>query len=316
MFKSLLCASGCAALVSGSAHALPFNPWGFQGGGGIAGVSGVGFTVTNGYFFDGDDASPNVFPSAPGGWTGDNRVLEFDSSFCLDPIGPAVRNRSTGTSNNSHATLAFYGDYGPPGGASSDHRIGDTVPGLTIQVPAGSHIGDPSGTSGTNPPTPNNRARIGLGSWGTDGQANIPVGSGLAPNVTGGRSVFDGVFVGRLTVTRGAVLTGAFDFITFLGTVTPADLFTRELVLGGPAVEFMTHMGLQDLALRSYLVASPDIPVAGLADPAGVNDGAPFGPADVYDLWVQTIPAPGALALVGLGGIAALRRRRVALIAA
>ncbi len=299
--------------IAGAAQGSPFNSLGFQGGGGLAGITGQGFTVANGFFFDGNGGAPNTSPSAPAGWTGANRFLEFDSYFCLDPFGPAARNRSTGTSNNSARTLAFYGDYGPPGAAAADYNVGEFATGYALTFGAGSHIGDPTGSNPAS--TPENRARLGVGASGAEGSGVPPVGSGFAPNATGGRSMLNGVFVGRLTVTTGAMLSGAIDFTILQTAMTPGGSETHELVLGGAAVSFMTHTGPQLLALRAYLVAGAtrdavDVQLAGLADPLGVNDGEPFGLADVYDLWVQVIPTPGALALVGLGGIAALRRRR------
>ncbi len=308
--KRLFSAASILALA-GVAQGAAFNSLGFQAGGGLANISGTGFTVTGGSFFDQNGGAPNTSPATPAGMNAGN-FLEFDSYFCLDPMGAAARNRSSVTGNNSNRTLSFYGDYGPPGGAAADYNIGEFASGYTITFGPGSHIGDQSG--GTDPATPENRARVGLGVSAGDGTGVPPVGSGFAPNASGGRSMLDGVFIGRLTVSNGAALTGAIDFsVEHLNNA----IDTHELILDGPGVAFITNNGPQVLALRSYLIAGGstratplDITVAGLADFAGVDAGEPFGSADVYDLWVQVIPTPGALALLGLGGIAALRRRR------
>jgi len=108
-----------------------------------------------------------------------------------------------------------------------------------------------------------------------------PFFSGFAPNPGGGRSDLDGVFIARLTVEDGATISGD-------GLFAIQGIDAQTVVLDGDAVDF----GGQPLALRSYLVI----------------DNGPNG--DTYDIWFQLIPSPGSLALVGLGGIAALRRRR------
>lgn len=63
-------------------------------------------------------------------------------------------------------------------------------------------------------------------------------------------------------------------------------------MLGGPGVEVQTSSGLQRLALRSFLIAQVDIQSPSSATFAGAQQGDPFGPADVYDLWVQAVPPP------------------------
>ena len=80
-------------------------------------------------------------------------------------------------------------------------------------------------------------------------------------------------------------------------------------VVDGAGVLFNTHNGPQLLQLCAIFIGRVDIATFGTADPTSQTEEA-FGLADVYDLWVKIIPTPGALALVGLGGIAALRRRR------
>ncbi|MBL8746694.1 MAG: PEP-CTERM sorting domain-containing protein, partial [Phycisphaerae bacterium] len=233
----------------------------------------------------------------------------FDSHFSLSGFGPAARNRSLAASlgDNSTMTTSFYGDYGAPGTAAANwdelestaqNGFGPFVgAGASFIVGPGSHVGDPAGT-GANP---ENQARAGIA------VAPPPVSSHFAPNVTGGRSAFDGVFVARFTVHSGATLSGGMFFNTL---VAPGQSFGANLVLGGPAVLFSTHNGPQLFALRAYKVGSTFIDNPSDATSAGLNDGIEFGQADVWDLWVQVVPAPGSVALMGLAGLAGIRRRR------
>ncbi len=113
------------------------------------------------------------------------------------------------------------------------------------------------------------------------GIAPQPFLSGFAPLAGGGgRSDLDGVFIARLTVADGESPIGGGLFSTQDGAA--------EVEIDGPAADF----GGQQLGLVSYL-----IPNAG-------------GNGDTYDIWFQVIPTPGSIALLGIGGVAALRRRR------
>jgi hypothetical protein len=287
--------------------AAPFNALSYEAGGGLAGVAGVGFSVSSGGFFTADGAGSNISGGGASNFNAGNEQ-EFDSHFALDSVGPSARNRSTGTSNNSNATLNFYGFgagtlYGPRnntnntaiGGGGDFNELEHIVGGAYIAAP-GSHIGDESG-AGVN----ENLARAGIG------VAPPPVGSTFAPNATGGRSAFDGVFVARFTVKAGETISGGMFFNTL---VSPGVAFGADLVLGGPGVLFQTHNGPQVLALRGYRIATVNLANPSTATAEGVNDGLEFGEADVWDLWVQVIPTPGAVALFGLGGLASIRRRR------
>lgn len=289
-------------VVAAGSQAAPFALLSYEAGGGLPGITGDGFAVSSGGFFTGDGIGTGVGAGGPGVFNAGN-YGEFDSHFALDQRGPAARNRTTGTANNSNLTLNFYGrsavagnaaEYDPAGAVAADHVEGEAISGYSFIQGPGSHVGLDGGDQ-------ENLARAGVG------VAPPPVESGFAPNATGGRSAFDGIFIARFTVQSGATLSGAIFTTTSLGGSQSDD---GTLVLGGPAVEFQTTNGAQLLALRAYLVGSVEIDAASAATSAGINDGEAFGAADVYDIWVQVVPTPGALALFGIGGIAAIRRRR------
>lgn len=111
-----------------------------------------------------------------------------------------------------------------------------------------------------------------------------PFMSGFAPNVGGGRGSDNGVFIGRFTVTNGGDVEGGGLF-----AIQEGGLQLGTLSVGGPAVA----IGLQSYVLESFLVGN-------------VAEGA------VHDVWLHTfvIPTPGALALLGIGGLVTIRRRR------
>jgi hypothetical protein len=300
--KSLVFVSSLL-VAAGAAIAAPFNALSYEAGGGLPGIEGAGITVSGGGFYTVDGAGDNVTGGGAANFTAVNEQ-EFDSHFALDGFGPSARNRTLTPANNSTMTLSFYGDYGPAGAAGNNYNEleGTTqnglgpfnLPGAVYISGPGSHIGDPA----FDDSNPDNQARAGMA------VSPPPVSSYFAPTATGGRSAFDGVFVGRFTIQAGATLSGGMFFNTIVG---PGNDFGADLVLGGPAVLFQTHNGPQLLALRSYLVGSVDIQ----GPSASAGDGeTPFGAANVYDLWVQVVPTPGTLAIAGLAGIAAIRRRR------
>jgi hypothetical protein len=294
--KSLVFVSSLL-VAAGAATAAPFNALSYEAGGGLPGIAGQGLSVSGGGFFTADGAGNNVF-GATAASMGSVNEFEFDSHFALDGFGPSARNRTLTPANNSVMTLDFYGDYGAAGTATAnyDELEGPTFNALGAAYVSGpgSHIGDPAFDASN----PVNEARAGIAA------SPPPISSHFAPNVGGGRSAFDGVFVGRFTISTDATLSGGMFFNTL---VDAGNDFGADLELGGPAVLFQTNNGPQLLALRSYLVGSVD-----LVNPsASAGDGAsPFGAANVWDLWVQVVPTPGTFAIAGLAGIAALRRRR------
>jgi hypothetical protein len=297
--KSLVFVSSLL-VAAGAATAAPFNALSYEAGGGLPGIAGQGYTVSSGGFFTADGAGDNVVGGGASNFNAGNEQ-EFDSHFALDGFGPTARNRTAGAANNSAMTLSFYGNYGPAGGAAADYNEleGPTfnAAGAVYISGPGSHIGDGNG-DGSNP---ENQARAGLA------VSPPPVGSSFAPNATGGRSAFDGVFVGRFTIGADATLSGGIFFSTL---VAPGQDFGANLVLDGAAVLFQTHNGAQLLALRSYQVGTRTMVNPSAATAEGINEGTEYGAAKVLDLWVQVVPTPGTLAIAGLAGIAALRRRR------
>lgn len=307
VMTKFVCAASMLAIAAG-AHAAPFAGLSYESGGGLPGIVGPGIHVSAGGFFTADGAGDNVIGGATGGFNAGNE-FEFDSHFAMSGFGPSARNRSTGSSNNSAATLAFYGDYGPAGAAAADwNELESTMQngmgpwhaaGAAYVLGPGSHVGDPA-ADGSNP---ENSARAGIA------VAPPPVLSHFAPTSAGGRSAYDGIFVGRFTIKAGESLSGGMLF-NFVDPTSPTGFSGAMLALDGPGVAVGTTGGVQVMGLRSYRVTTVDIQNASAATSDGVNDGNPFGMADSYDLWVQLIPAPGTLALAGLGGIAAIRRRR------
>jgi hypothetical protein len=303
MMKSV-CAASILAIAAG-ASAAPFTALSYEAGGGLPGIAGPGISVSSGGFFTADGAGNNVFGATSASMTAGNEY-EFDSHFALDGFGPSARNRTLAPANNSAATLAFYGDYGVAGVAANNYdELEGTAQngfgpfnaiGAAYVSGPGSHVGDPAFDASN----PVNEARAGIAA------SPPPVSSHFAPMAGGGRSAFDGVFVGRFTVSRGATLSGGMLFNT-VDPNSPTGFSGATLMLGGPGVAIGTINGAQVLGLRSYLVTQVDL----INPSASAGDGAsPYGLSDVYDLWVQVIPTPGTLAIAGLAGIVAIRRRR------
>lgn len=299
--KMFVCAASMLALAAGT-QAAPFQALSFEAGGGLPGIVGAGITVSGGGFFTADGAGNNVAGGTAASATAGNE-FQFDSHFALDGFGPTARNRSLTPANNGAMTTAFYGDYGAPGLAAANYDelegpVFNAAGAAYVQGP-GSHVGDPVGDASN----PENMARAGLG------VSPPPVSSHFAPNMTGGRSALDGVFIGRFTVQAGASLSGGILFNT-VDPTSPTNFFGADLVLGGPAVNFNTTNGVQALSLMAFRIGSVDIQNPSAATADGINVGNPFGLADVYDLWVKVVPTPGTLALAGLGCLSFVRRRR------
>ncbi len=306
----VLVASWCAG-----AAAAPFHALSYEAGGGVPGIAGQGFAVNFGGFFTASGAGDNVVGATAAAMTASNE-FQFDSHFSLDGFGPAARNRFMPGPEPPDPrmlfTQTFYGDYGSPGSAGADYNELESTTqngfgpfaqaGAAFVIGPGSHIGDDY-AMGLNP---ENLARAGIA------VAPPPILSHFAPNATGGRSPFNGVFVGRFTIKEGAALSGGMLFTTLVG---PGEFDSHHLTLGGPSVLFQTTGGPQHLMLCAYQIDLPSLglgwvdlvnPSAATAD--GVIAGNPFGRADVYDLWVR-VPAPGAgVVMIGVAGF--WRRRR------
>ncbi len=286
--------TGCVWLAAhliaacGGASAAPFLALSYEAGGGLPGFMGAGFSVSSGGFFTAGGAGTNISGGTAASMTAANE-FEFDSHFSLDGFGPSARNRTVTPTDNSTMTLSFYNNYGPAGLAAANYNelegtiqggVGPfNVPGASFVASPGGHIGDEFGGG----PPMENLAREGIA------VSPPPVSSHFAPLPLGGRSNLDGVFVGRFTVVRGAAFSGGI----FLNVVSPGGFFGAPLTLGAPAVVFNTINGPQPLILRAYrinLCGPVNIQNPSDATAAGVNSGNPFGPADVYDVWVQVDP--------------------------
>lgn len=296
VMNKIVSAATVLALAAG-ANAAPFLVISHQSGGAVPGISGPGIYVSHQGFFDVDGSGPS--PGSASGFTaaGGN---EWDSYLALDPIGPSIKNRASGAQvpNNSTTTFNFYG--GEAGGYPAPHNLtGDYNAQQGIYGP-GSHIGDPL-LSGTYDVL---EVGYGLGS-------NPPhTHSGFAPLVGGGgRSNLDGVFVARLTIPADAVLSGGVRLNIRVMEGSPVFetgdlLFSGQDDVPGPAV---TIAG-QQFALTAFLIATHEAgTLSGFSDELAGDD---FGAARTVDLWAHVIPTPGTLALLGLGGLAAARRRR------
>jgi MYXO-CTERM domain-containing protein len=126
--------------------------------------------------------------------------------------------------------------------------------------------------------------------------------------------IVNSFFVARLTVQRGALLTGGVIRALISTEGLPSDggvVVTLALNAGVPVlVGTSNNTGLpvalsQGYTFDSILSAQPN----GLGNQQGVA-GA-FGNGDTYDLYINgAVPTPGAIALLGLAGLGATRRRR------
>lgn len=144
--------------------------------------------------------------------------------------------------------------------------------------------GDVNNAGGTLTVGPGSQFTTAVMNYGL-GVSPQPFLSGKAPNQGGGRSDLDGVFLGRYTVTNGGTLQGG-GLMAIKDQGDPAT-YTGNVTIGGGPVQ----LGASPYELTPFLVTSN-------------------AQGNVYDLWLVQIPTPGALALFGLGGVAAIRRRR------
>ena len=277
--------------ASASALATPFTALSYEGGGGLPNISGQGFTTSGSGFYNRTGATTtSVLASDVTTWTETTtNHVAYDSYLTLSGTVSRVGSATGIIDTLSPQLNAIYGN------ATEQARD-------TAVVNPGSHIGDNDGPNDNNPPT--NRVRAGI--------AAIPV-SGGQTSVINANSGLEGVFLAQLTVNRGATISGDIFFTTL---VQPGFADSNTLVLGGPAVLFETAPGVfTPLVLRAYLVATND-DLSHSRSFGNEGSGTPgsttqrFGPADVYHLWVDAIPAPTAVAAFSFAGLAALRRRR------
>lgn len=287
----LLSAASVLALAAG-ASAAPFNMVSYQASGGLVpGVNGgTPFQVDFGGFF-GAEGTDNVRAPTAATMTAAN-YYEFDSYFGMDSFGPAAKGRGNANMDTSFTTRDFYGDY--PSGALVPPNFQDyntASGGLTVAP--GTFIGDPTFAAPANDPLAAGGIATAIYNNGTQAYTT----SGFAPNPGGGRSMLDGVFVGRFTIAQGATLSGSILVVLNQGA-------NQGTVAVGGTVNLD-----QMYALTAFHVADLDIPVIGY-NSGNQNQDFTFGQASVYDVWFHVVPTPGALALFGLGGLAAIRRRR------
>lgn len=130
--------------------------------------------------------------------------------------------------------------------------------------------------------------------------AGPAVDSGVAPDGLGS----PGLFMARLTVHRGVVVSGA-PWSAYVLPGEPNPILTTSLRVDGPEA--------RGLSARAFLVAQLDIADPGIASATGT----PFGPADVYDIWVVRtypleLPSPSGGLMAVIAMIVSTRRHRIA----
>lgn len=292
-----------AVLIAASAApAQQFRPLGVEGGGGLPTFTPGfdGFTTSQGGFYNRfGSATVNATPADPGIWTESaNNHIAYDSYFTLSGNGPS----RLGIADDVGDTLSPQ--------IRATYGYADThFPSIPIGGPAPrTHIGDSTSLTGQPPyaaDAPVNRARGGWAGIQSDGP-DPWFRSGINP--LNGR---DAVFIAQLTVNRGSTLSGTVRFVNLLSQGVSVNI---PLTLDGPEVIGEATPGVfRPFVLRSYLVATNDDlshSRSGGNQGTGVGNSQRFGAADVYHIWIEIVPAPGAAAAFGLAGLVASRRRR------
>ncbi|HVZ93246.1 MAG TPA: hypothetical protein VG797_01935 [Phycisphaerales bacterium] len=200
---------------------------------------------------------------------------EWTTYLGLDVLGPT---RVAGTPNNQADDFYIARGVYAPSFTSRTCQLAPLTPGMD-QLPGGAAHRTDIATTGVM--------------WGGAVVPGPLIPAGPSPE--GGART--GALLARLTVHRGATVSGQPWVATSAGNF--------DLVVNGPGVLIAPGT---NLAIRSYLVAQVDI-----ADDGFDFDGNPYGPADVYDVWLTetNVPAPSAVAsLILLGGVATSRPRR------
>jgi hypothetical protein len=286
-----LCSAWVVALATASLSARPFVATGFEAGGGLQGVGGAGFTTSGLGFYNplGNPTNTSVQPAvASSPWT---EAQSYDSYFTLSAAPARVTAADGGVDSLSPQILSFYGYTG-------SYDVPTTI------AASGSHIGatgDNDGAFPYSPATPVDQARAGIS---FDSTLGGPVASALNP-----RSGQHGVFIAQLTLKREASLGGG---IVLNLLTAPGITSSAALALNGPAVSIETSPGVFEFVhLRSYVVASnPDLGHSRSGGNEGPTPSQRFGAADVWHLWIEVVPSPGAVGAFVLGAIGAARRRR------
>lgn len=287
---SLSFSAVCA--VAPHTHARPFVLSGYEAGGGLAGLLGDGFTTTGAGFYNPTGALTNsdVQP-APASlpWSD---AQSYDSYFTLSQAPARITAADGGGDTLSPQILSFYG-------------YTDSLDAPVTIAATGSHIGATGDNDGFGPypvVTPVERARAGIMHDASSGTQALA--SAINP-----RSGQHGVFIAQLTLNRGASLAGG---IVARFIAAPGDVRAATLMLNGPAALVETSPGLFEFVrLRSYVVGQHEN--LGHSRSGGnvvLTTSGRFGAADVWHLWVEVVPTPGAVGVFALAGIAASRRRR------
>jgi hypothetical protein len=289
-------------IAASAAHAQQFRPLTIEGGQGLPGLT-VGFdgfrTSSGGFYNRFGIATINTTPADPLIWTESTiNHIAYDSYFTLSGNGPS----RLGIADDVGDTLSpqIRASYG------YTDTLNASIP-LSFASP-GTHIGDSTSLTGQPPHavnTPADRARGGWGGLEFQGGGGW-LRSGINP--INGR---DGVFIAQLTVNRGSTLSGT---VLFANLLSQGVFVNIPLTLNGPEVIGEATPGVfRPFVLRSYLVATNENlshSRSGRNAGTGVGNSQRFGAADVYHLWIEIVPAPGAAAAFGLAGLVAIRRRR------
>lgn len=303
MNRLSLLVCGAALMVVSAAEARPFRPLAVEAGGGLTGVDGNGFRASFGGLYNraGTVTNNRIEPIDVSAWSeSDTNHIAYDSYLTLAGNGPSRLSAGDDVGDSlSPQIRAFYG---------YTDTFASQIPQNYVVAP-GSHIGVSGSTTGQPPyaaATPVDRAR---GAWG--GQQSLPPNdtwlySGINP-----RTGNEGAFIGQLTVSRGALITGGGQFSNLLQLGVYIDM---TLVLDGPEVVAQYSPGVfKPFVMRSYLVAShDDLSHSRSGGNAGSGSGNTqrFGAADVYHLWIEVVPSPGPVMLFACAGVASVRRRR------
>lgn len=227
------------------------------------------------------DGSPNYLRPTSAA-SSNEPELEWTTYVTQDAFGPT---RIGGGSNNESDEFYLSRGVYQPGFASRTPALGVLIWGSGGYDPIGRAF----------------RMRMGSVTTGTlRGDyfiAGPPLQSGIAPDGHGSA----GIFFARLTVRRGVSISGEpWSSYALDGPTSPA--------LGTPL--HIDGLPVQGLSARSYLVAQPTIADTGIG-----GSGEPFGPADVYDIWIVRdspvqLPTAPTTALACVGALITGRRRR------
>ncbi len=205
-----------------------------------------------------------------------------------------------------YQNVAFGGNVGP------NQNLIPVFPDLEFDSYVGVDVGPSTSTFTANGATPISFASAG-GPFNNPGQISnlwfINGEAGSVPNAAFGGA--DAIFMGRFTFagTAGGTLSlGANGFVVDIidaGTTNVGSPATDSLLVRFNAFNTAVQSGLDGGSLTTHPTANAyELRLNSFVAQAG---GQSFS---VNDLYVVQIPTPGATALLGLAGVAAIRRRR------